>query len=156
MKKSLTNQLYLKQLLYTIKMKKGMTLCDHLHEFNKILMDLKNIDVQVDDEDQALILLCSLPDLFDNFVNSMMYDRDIISLADGKSTLNSMKLMTRLNRKDSDNQAQGLFLKGHSKNYTNFRGRSSERDLGKSKSRGRLQSKSKKKVKCYYCKKYGH
>jgi len=133
MKKSLTNQLYLKQLLYTIKMKKGMTLCD-----------------------QALILLCSLPDLFDNFVNSMMYGRDIISLADGKSTLNSMKLMTRLNRKDSDNQAQGLFLKGHSKNYTNFRGRSSERDLGKSKSRGRLQSKSKKKVKCYYCKKYGH
>jgi len=85
-----------------------------------------------------------------------MYDRDIISLADGKSTLNSMKLMTRLNRKDSDNQAQGLFLKGHSKNYTNFRGRSSERDLGKSKSRGRLQSKSKKKVKCYYCKMYGH
>jgi hypothetical protein len=55
-------------------------------------MDLKNIDVQVDDENQALILLCSLPDVFDNFVNSMLYGRDTISLADVKSALNSMEL----------------------------------------------------------------
>jgi len=63
MKKSLTNRLYLKQRLYTIKMKEDIPLCDHLDEFNKILMDLKNIDVQVDDEDQALILLWSLLDV---------------------------------------------------------------------------------------------
>jgi hypothetical protein len=72
MKKSLTNCLFLKQRLYIQKMQKGMLLCDPLDEFNKILIDLKNIDIQVDDEDQALILLCSLPDLFDNFVNSML------------------------------------------------------------------------------------
>lgn len=35
------------------------------------------------------------------------------------------------------------------KNSSNFRGRSSERDLGG-------QSKSKKNIQCYYCKKYGH
>jgi hypothetical protein len=103
MKKSLTNQLYLKQQLYTLKMKEGMPLCDHLDEFNKILMDLKNIDVQVDDKNQALILLCLLLDLFDNFVNSMLYGRDTISLADVKSDLNSMELRTRLNEKGSDN-----------------------------------------------------
>jgi hypothetical protein len=59
-----------------------MPLCDHLDDFNRIILDLKNIDVKVDDEDQALILLCSLPDLFNNFVNSMLYSRDTISLAD--------------------------------------------------------------------------
>jgi hypothetical protein len=46
-----------------------MPLCDHLDDFNKIILDFKNNDVKVDDEDQALILLCSLPDVFDNFVN---------------------------------------------------------------------------------------
>jgi hypothetical protein len=145
MKKSLTNQLYLKQQLYTLKMKEGMPLCDHLDEFNKILMDLKNIDVQVDDEDQGLILLYSLPDLFDNFVNSMLYGRHTISLADVKSALNSMELRTRLNRKGSDNQVEGLFVKGRSKNSSNLRGRSSERDL-------EGQSKSKKNIQCYYAK----
>jgi hypothetical protein len=71
MKKSLTNRLFRKQWLYTLKMQESMLLCDHLDEFNEILMDLKNIDVQVDDVDQALTLLCSLQDLFDNFVNSV-------------------------------------------------------------------------------------
>jgi hypothetical protein len=157
MKKSLTNHLFLKQRLYTLRMHEGTPLCDHLDYFNRIILDMKNIDIKVDDEDQALILLCSLPDAFDNFVNSMLYGRDTISLVDVKSALNSMELRTKLNSKGSNNQAEGLFVEGRSKNSSNFRGRSSERDSGKGKSRGRSQSKSKKKVvKCYYCKKYGH
>jgi hypothetical protein len=67
-----------------------MPLCDHIDDFNRIILDLKNIDIKVDDEDQALILLCSLPDAFDNFVNSMLYGRDTISLADVKFALNSI------------------------------------------------------------------
>jgi hypothetical protein len=105
MKKSLNNRLYLKQGLYTLKMKECMLCCDHLDDFNRIILDLKNIDIKVDDEDQTLILLCSLPDVFDNFINSMLYGRDTISLVDIKSTLNFIKLRTRLNGKDSDNQA---------------------------------------------------
>jgi hypothetical protein len=41
--------------------------------------------IKVDDEDEALILLGSPSDVFDNFVNSMLYGRDTISLADVKS-----------------------------------------------------------------------
>lgn len=70
-----------------------------------------------------------------------------------KSTLNSMELSTRLNVKDSDNPAECLFVNGRSKNPSNFRSRSNERDSGK---RGQLQSKSKQKVMFYYCEKYGH
>ena len=61
--KSLTNKLYLKQRLFTLRMKEGTPIKDHLDELNKILMDLKNIDVRIDEKDQALILLCSLPPL---------------------------------------------------------------------------------------------
>jgi hypothetical protein len=97
-----------------------MPLCDHLDDFNRIILDLKNIDIKVDDEDQALILLCSLPDVFDNFFNSMLYGRDTIFLADFKSALNSMELRTKLNGKGSDNQAEGLFVKGRSKSSSNL------------------------------------
>jgi hypothetical protein len=70
---------------------------------HRIILNLKNIDIKVDDEDQALILLCSLPNAFDNFVNSMLYGRDTISIANVKSALNSMELRTRLNCKGCDN-----------------------------------------------------
>jgi hypothetical protein len=45
MRKSLTNRLYLKQRLCTLKIKEGMPLCDHLDNFNRIILDLKNIDI---------------------------------------------------------------------------------------------------------------
>jgi hypothetical protein len=85
-------------------------------------LNLKNIDIKVDDEDQALILLCSLSDLFDNFVNSMLYGRYTISLVDVKSALNSIELRTRLNGKGSENQVEGLFVSGRLENCPNFRG----------------------------------
>jgi hypothetical protein len=43
MNKFLTNRLYLKQRLYTFKMKEDMPLCDHLDNFNRIMLDLKDI-----------------------------------------------------------------------------------------------------------------
>ena len=122
MKKSLTNHLFLKQQLYTFRMRECTPLCDHLDYFNRIILDMKNIEIKVDDEDQALILLCSIPDAFDNFVNSTLYSRDTISLTDVKSALNSMELRTKLNSKGSDNQVEGLFVTGHSENSSNFRG----------------------------------
>ena len=61
LKKTLTNKLYKKQCLYSLRMSEDTSLSSHIHEFESIIMDLQNLDVIIDDEDKALLLLCSLP-----------------------------------------------------------------------------------------------
>ncbi|KAF7817786.1 Retrovirus-related Pol polyprotein from transposon TNT 1-94 [Senna tora] len=145
MTKSLTNRLYLKQRLYTLRMKEGTPIKDHLAELNKVIMDLKNTDVKIDDEDQALILLCSLPHSYEHFVDTMLYGREALTMEDVKASLNSRELKRRVSENWSENQAEGLF----------GRGRNKERSFGNN--RGKSRSKSKfRKGRCRYCKKEGH
>jgi hypothetical protein len=80
MTKSLTNKLLLKQRLFSLKMKEGTPLKQHLDQLNALLMELKNISVTIEDEDAALILLCSLPLSFENFIQSCVIGRDSITL----------------------------------------------------------------------------
>ncbi|GJR34966.1 hypothetical protein Tco_1210650 [Tanacetum coccineum] len=61
MDKSLANKLYLKKKLYKYYTSPGTKLGDHIDEFNKLILDLANIDIEIEDEDQALMLLTSLP-----------------------------------------------------------------------------------------------
>nr|GEV42924.1 retrovirus-related Pol polyprotein from transposon TNT 1-94 [Tanacetum cinerariifolium] len=70
MTKSLANKLYLKKKLFTIYMHSCKKLSEHIDEFNKLIGDLANIDVDIDDEYQALMLLTSLPSSYDNFEES--------------------------------------------------------------------------------------
>jgi hypothetical protein len=61
MLKSLTNKLYLKQRLYGFKMAEGSNLSQHINVFNKIIGNLKRVDVKFEDEDKVLMLLNLLP-----------------------------------------------------------------------------------------------
>ena len=60
MSKTLTRKLYLKQKLYGLKMQEGSDLAEHINVFNQLIADLGKVDVKIDDEDSASILLCSL------------------------------------------------------------------------------------------------
>lgn len=73
MSKSLTNKLFLKQKLYGLKMADGSDLVHHIHTFNQIISDLLRIDVKFDEEDQALMLLCSLPGCMENLVTTLLW-----------------------------------------------------------------------------------
>lgn len=60
MTKSLTIKLTLKQKLYSHSMMEGGSLEEHITVFKEIVADLETLEVKYDEEDLALILLCSL------------------------------------------------------------------------------------------------
>ncbi|KAK5818595.1 hypothetical protein PVK06_023538 [Gossypium arboreum] len=85
--KSLANRLVLKQRLFTFRMNEGELLRDHISQFITLLNDLKNIEVHLDDEDQAMLLLCFLPASYKSFMETLIYGRDKLSFEDVKGHL---------------------------------------------------------------------
>ncbi|GJZ24612.1 retrovirus-related pol polyprotein from transposon TNT 1-94 [Tanacetum coccineum] len=146
MTKSLVNKLRLKDRLYTFHIKPGTSIQDHLDEFNTILIDLENLDVDIDDEDKAVLLVISLPASYKHFKEIMLYgNRETLSFDDVKSALLSKQ------KYDDDvepESGEGLVARGRSSD----RGESSNKNKKhRSQSRGKYSNKS-----CKYCKKLGH
>ncbi|GJW07932.1 hypothetical protein Tco_1570355 [Tanacetum coccineum] len=73
----------------------GMKLGDHIDEFNKLILHLANIDIEIEDEDQALMLLTSLASSYKNFVKKLLYRRESLTMKDVLATLNSKELKKR-------------------------------------------------------------
>ncbi|GJT46283.1 hypothetical protein Tco_0954998 [Tanacetum coccineum] len=68
---------------------------DYIDEFNKLILDLVNIDIEIEDEDQALMLLTSLPSSYENFMETLLYERESLIMEDVLATLNSRELKIR-------------------------------------------------------------
>lgn len=141
MTNSLATRLYLKKKLYTFYMGSGKKISEHIDDFNKLIGDLANIEIDIEDEDQALILLTSLPPSFDTFVETLLYRRETLTLEDVLSTLNSRELKKRGDVMDET--GDGLVVRGRPEQ----RGKSKGRGMSRSKSRG----KGTYKLKCYIC-----
>jgi hypothetical protein len=73
MTKSLTNRIFLKRQLYSLRMKEGTKIVDHLNTFNTLLVQLNSMGVKFESEDKAITLLCSLPTSWDHFVTSISF-----------------------------------------------------------------------------------
>ncbi|MBA0881323.1 hypothetical protein Goshw_028604 [Gossypium schwendimanii] len=126
--KSLANRLVLKQRLFTCRMSEGELLRDCISQFITLLNDLKNVEVQIDNEDQAMLVLCSLPPSYKFLRETLIYGRDKLSFKDVKGHLLSRDKLDNefgLDRK-ADRQASIL-----------------------------VASKKREKM-CRYCKKLGH
>lgn len=91
-------------------MSEGTSVNTHIDEFNRVILDLKNIDVKIEDEDLALMLLYSLPPSYENFVDTMLYDRDILTFEDVKASLNFKELKKKVNGIQNENQAKDLVV----------------------------------------------
>ncbi|MBA0861868.1 hypothetical protein Goshw_001979, partial [Gossypium schwendimanii] len=118
----------LKQHLFTFCMNEGELLRDHISQFITLLNDLKNVDVQIDNENQDMLLLYSLPPSYKSFKETLIYGRDKLSFEYVKGHL--------LSRDKLDNEF----------------GSDSKAD----KQASVLVASKKRDKRCCYCKKLGH
>ncbi|MFQ6624787.1 hypothetical protein Gotur_004122, partial [Gossypium turneri] len=101
---------------------------DHISQFITLLNDLKNVKVHIDDEDQAMLLLCYLPPSYKSFSETLIYGRDKLSFEDMKGHL--------LSRDKLDNELQ--------------------LDSKADRQASVLMASKKREKRCRYCKKLGH
>ncbi|KAH9716149.1 Integrase catalytic domain-containing protein [Citrus sinensis] len=141
MTKSLTNRLYIKRRMFTLKMAEGSSLDDHIDEFNQVCDTLETIYEGLDDEGKALLMVSSLPQSYSNLVDALMYGRSTLSLDEVKAALNTRGLQEK-----SGNMmhAEGLSVKGKF-----------NKNDGKKKKQKKEKSKAQNK-KCFHCNKEGH
>ena len=95
LKKSLANQLILKQRLFLLRMHDCTPIKSHIAWFFSSINNLDKIEVKIEDEDQALLLLlCSLLFLYKNFKEAIIYrDKSTIKVNEIKEyLLNKNKL----------------------------------------------------------------
>nr|TKS14461.1 hypothetical protein D5086_0000045350 [Populus alba] len=152
MKKSIENRLYLKKRIFRFQHKKGTSMNEHLNDFNKMIADLKNLDVEIDDEDKALLLLNSLPDTYEHLVTTLLYGKEKIKFIDVSNALvnNEYRKKDQIVHKESTSEA--LTVRGRT-NPRRFRGR------GRSRSKSRGESSNRRylaKDECAFCHKKGH
>lgn len=72
------NKLYLKQKLYRHWIEKGGDLIKYLNIFKGILD--KKVDVKIDKKDKALIIFTLLVDSYNNFMKTILYEKDTVTL----------------------------------------------------------------------------
>lgn len=87
MMKSIENWLFLKKKLFQFHYMQGMTMNQYLNNFNKILVDLQNLDVSIEDEHKALLLLYSLLDTYDHLTTTLLYGKYEIKFDDVSNAL---------------------------------------------------------------------
>src|SRR4051812_27261510 len=95
MTKSLSNKLYTKKQLYCLRMKEGTPILQHLNLFNKIASDLLALEVKLEEEDKAMLLLGSLPASYDHLLTSIMYGKETLELEDVRVVLINNEIMKK-------------------------------------------------------------
>jgi len=111
-------------------MKRGLSIDEHMNNYTKLLTDLVNVDVKIEEENKVVILLNSLPD--------KKYETFTLTLANGKQTLNYNDVSAALvnyevRRQDKlsssgSTSAEALVIRGRSFNWKR------KGDRGRSKS----------------------
>ena len=145
LKKTVANRLGVLQRLYMLRMAEGTSIRTHISEFTSLIMDLKNMDETFSSEQQAMMLLCSLPPSYKHFRETLIYGRERLDIDEVKSALMSREKMEHDNSRHDD-PAAGLFARGRSKEVG-----SSSHSRWKSRSKSRQR-----RGRCHYCKKEGH
>ncbi|KAA0067607.1 retrotransposon protein, putative, Ty1-copia subclass [Cucumis melo var. makuwa] len=136
----LTKFLPNKEKFFRYKMDQSKSLEENLDEFQKIIVDLSNIGEKMSDENQAVILLNSLPETYREVKAAIKYGRDSLTMSIVLDALKTRNLEIKKERKDGE-----LLM---------ARGRSEKKSWKGKERSSRSKSKGKSR-KCFLCHK-GH
>jgi len=81
-------------------MNEGTMVLEHLNFFNKIISELLAVNVEINEEDNVLILLNSLPQSYDHIVTTILYGKETLILEEVTSTHLSNKIRKRSNQEE--------------------------------------------------------
>ena len=110
--------------------------------------------MKYDDEDLGLLLLCSLPNSYANFRDTILLSRDELTLKEVYEALQSKEKIKGMVQSDGTSSSKGDAL--HVRGRSEHRSSNDSNDRNKSHD-GRSRSKSKPRKKfCNYCKKTNH
>ena len=91
-------------------MVEGTSVQKHLNDFNLIVVDIESLDVKIEDEDKAILLVVSLLPSYKHFKEIMLdSNSDTISFEDVRSNLLSKEKFDRDIHTDS---VEGLVVRG--------------------------------------------
>ena len=83
----MTTKLYVKKQLYSLYMKEGSDMLEHLNTFNMLNTQLSSFGMNYEDKDKALLLLASLPMHLDHLATMLMYGKEAVVLEEVISAL---------------------------------------------------------------------
>ncbi|GFZ00919.1 hypothetical protein Acr_14g0005540 [Actinidia rufa] len=152
--KTSRNKALLMRRLVNLKLQRETTVAEHTSEFQSLVNQLTSVDLQFDDEMQALLLLSSLPESWETLVVSLSN-----STPNGKLTT-SMVMDALFNEEarrremgsTDQSESQALVSEG-SRERGRGQGRGHHRGTGKGRWRSQARGRT---VRCFYCDQEGH
>lgn len=94
--KSLHNRLYLKQKLFAYRMQEDKSIEDQLDKFSKIVDEINNIEVKVNNEDKAITLLNALPSFYENLKDAMIFGKTSLTCEEVEASIKIKELQRKI------------------------------------------------------------
>ena len=92
----------MKRRLYRFQLKKGLSIDDHMNNYTKLLANLVNVDVAIEEKDKVLILLNSFPD--------EEHETFVLTLISGKQSLKYSDVTASLVNQQSEEERQTILF----------------------------------------------
>ena len=105
--------------LYGFQLKKRISIDEHMNNYTKVLTDLVNMDVKIEEEDKELILLNSLPEEeYENFTLTLINGRQTLNYSDVSAALINYEVRRQDKLSSSeDTSTEALMVRGRGSNW---------------------------------------
>lgn len=129
-------------------MQEDFDLVHHVNVFSQVISNLARLDDEIEDEDETMILLYSLPSSFEHLITTLTYGKDTIKF-------NEIHAFVLAHNQWKQNAGEGSHGDSMYVNGNQDPGRKQEK-VNFKKRDSKLNSKTSKEIQCYKYKEVGY